>query len=319
MGITASSVNAVVARWFPNREIDVSRAETGVSTPVFRVIINGDILWVRLGEDPGERRDGEVAAHERLVAAGVPVPDVIRYEAAPPELDRCIALTSHMPGVPLADLDADSTDGWLTNIAREVGRTLAQINSIPVRGFGWASESSEEDRPVAEHGDRATWTAEYRNACSIIAESGAFDSKTVGALHTGIEQWAQLPDSTTGSLAHGDFDSTHIYVDPEDRTYHGFIDFGEIRGADPLYDLGHLLLHDGEAGRPRLFPHILDGYGTVTPLPADAMDQIRLQALAIVARALAIQLGRPPSSYRDWLTARLTILVRPQEPALHQK
>lgn len=311
------SIIAVVARWFPNCEIDVSLAETGISTPVFRVLIQGEIFWVRLGENPDERRDGEVAAHRRLVVDGAPIPEVIRYEAAPPELDRCIVLTSHMPGTPLADLDADSTDGWLTNIAREVGRALAQINRVPARGFGWASESSEAGFPVAEHADRSMWTAEYRNACRIIAASGMLDSTTVGAFRNGIEQWAQLPNSTTGSLSHGDFDTTHIYVDPEYHALTGFIDFGELRGADPFYDLGHLLLHEGEAGRPRLFPHVLNGYSDVSPLPDDAMDQTRMQALAIRVRALAIQMNRPPSAYRDWLGERLTTLVT-QGPELYQ-
>jgi Ser/Thr protein kinase RdoA (MazF antagonist) len=102
-----------------------------------------------------------------------------------------------------------------------------------------------------------------------------------------VECWAALPGSATSYLAHGDLDSTHLYVDPASarKTFTGIIDFGEIRGADPLYDLGHLLLHDGEGGRPVLLPHLLAGYAQVTPLPDDATDAIRLQALAIGARA----------------------------------
>lgn len=53
MGITASSVITILARWFPGREIDVSRADTGVSTPVFRVQIDDEPLWARLGEKSG--------------------------------------------------------------------------------------------------------------------------------------------------------------------------------------------------------------------------------------------------------------------------
>lgn len=40
-----------------------------------------------------------------------------------------------------------------------------------------------------------------------------------------------------GYLAHGDFDTTHIYQD--NGRYTGIIDFGEIRGADRWYDLGY--------------------------------------------------------------------------------
>lgn len=313
------SIVAVVARWFPNREIDVSLAETGMSTPVFRVLIDEEVLWVRLGEEPGERRDGEAAAHRRLVADGLPVPEVMRYEAHPPELDRSIMLTAHIRGIPLSDLELDSRDGPIANAAREAGRALAKINRVPVQGFGWAFASSEAAIPVAEHRTRSSWAGEYREASRVVVESNVLEPEVARTLHTDIERWAQVPDSTTGALAHGDFDTTHVYVDPERLVFTGIIDFGELRGADALYDLGHLWLHEGEQGRPRLFPYILDGYGEVTPLPTDAMEQIRIRSLAIGIRALAIQLGRPPSTYRGWLTERLAHLVRPRKPGLHQE
>lgn len=299
-------VRPVVARWFPHGEISIFRAESGVSTPVFRVLVSDKPFWVRLGEEPGERRNGEVAAHRLLYAGGIPVPEVIRYEPCPPELDRSITLTSHVPGMPLADVQAGS---WLPTLAADVGRLLAHINRIPVHGFGWAYASDEHGVPAGEHPSRSGWAREYVSAVRVVRESDVLDGAAVDWLEAAVGQWTQVPDRATASLAHGDFDTTHIHVDPDDGTLVGVIDLGELRGADPLYDLGHLLLHDGEAGRPRMFPHILSGYAEVSPLPDRVMDQIRLQALVIGTRALAIQLGRPPTPYRNWLLDRLRTLI----------
>lgn len=47
----------------------------------------------------------------------------------------------------------------------------------------------------------------------------------------------------------------------------------------------------------------------MVPLPDDAMDQLRLQALVIGTRALAVQFGRPPSPCRDWLAGRICALT----------
>lgn len=122
-----------------------------------------------------------------------------------------------------------------------------------------------------------------------------------------------MPGSSGAHLAHGDFDGTHIYIDPDNGTFTGIIDFGEIRGTDLVYDLGHLLLHDGQAERPAIFPYVLTGFSRVIPQPDDVSDGIRLQALAIATRALAIQLKRPPSTYRNWLQSRIETMIRERE------
>ena len=55
-------------------------------------------------------------------------------------------------------------------------------------------------------------------------------------------------DDPPSRLAHGDFDATHIYQ--RDGLYTGVIDFGEMRGAEPHYDLAYFLVQD-PAGRCR--------------------------------------------------------------------
>jgi Ser/Thr protein kinase RdoA (MazF antagonist) len=92
-------------------------------------------------------------------------------------------------------------------------------------------------------------------------------------------------DGDQGWLAHGDFDATHIFQ--ADGCYAGIIDFGEIRGADRWYDLGHFHLHDGERVPMPLLPWLLAGYRSVIPLPDDAEPRIAFASMLIAIRALA--------------------------------
>ena len=75
------------------------------------------------------------------------------------------------------------------------------------------------------------------------------------------------------ALAHGDFDPTHVYA--ARGRYSGIIDFGEIRGAPPLYDAAHWALQGP------LEP-LLAGYAEIATLP-DGHEQI-------IAR-LSIEIG----------------------------
>lgn len=77
-------------------------------------------------------------------------------------------------------------------------------------------------------------------------------------------------------LAHGDFDCTPIFQ--RDGRLTGFIDFGELRGAEPSYDLGHFLLHDGETGPFALFDDVVAGYRERAPVDLEA---VRASGLAL--------------------------------------
>jgi aminoglycoside phosphotransferase (APT) family kinase protein len=299
-------VHAVLARWFPERAVTITQAGTGVSTPVFAVEVDDGMYYARLGEEPGERRDAEVAAHRILTGAGVPVPAIVRYESAPAELDRSIQLTSRMPGGALADLPAGE---WLPEVGRAAGEALARINAVPVRGYGWVRDITRDGVLVAEHVSRAAWAKEYVDAAETLAGSPILGSGHAARVMACVRRWAALSCPSASHLAHGDFDTTHVYIDPASGAFTGIIDLGEIRGADRLYDLGHLLLHDGEAGRPTVLPPVVRGYAGRVPVPDEAMDDIRLQAIAIATRALAIQLRRAPGPYRDWLEQRLIALA----------
>ncbi|HWK81655.1 MAG TPA: hypothetical protein VNP95_12865, partial [Thermomicrobiales bacterium] len=105
------ALDALLARWLPGVAISMMPAASGGSTPVWRVDTEaiqdnegGETFYLRLAEEPGERRTGEVRVHQLLHAAGVLIPDVVAWEDRPPELDRAATLTRAVPGLPLKEL-----------------------------------------------------------------------------------------------------------------------------------------------------------------------------------------------------------------------
>jgi aminoglycoside phosphotransferase (APT) family kinase protein len=300
--VPEAAVRSLLARWFPGQTVALARVGAGASTPVYRVTVEGEVTYLRLGEEPGERRDAEVRVHELVRALGIAVPEILRWEREPPELDRSAALTSRMPGVPLDEFTGDATDAL-----RRAGRELTHVNAIPVVGYGWVDFVRGDDRHLAAgHATRGAWAAEYVAAAETVVAARILPGATHAALRDAICAWADWPDRSPSRLAHGDFDISHIYVDPGSGAYQGIIDFGEIRGTDPCYDLGHALVQAGDAPGRVAFEGIVAGYAGVAPVDLDA---VRLQAVAIATRALAIQLGRPPNAYRQFLAARLDDLL----------
>ncbi|HWV36707.1 MAG TPA: phosphotransferase, partial [Thermomicrobiales bacterium] len=233
---------------------------------------------------------------------------VVAWEAAPPELDRSAALTTRVPGVALLDLSSLSGDQRAL-AARAAGRDLARIHQVAVRGFGWVDTVDPVDGSlIAEHSTRSAWASEYEDAGREILRSHIFSPADCSRLRDTLNRWLAQPEREMSVLAHGDFDATHIFVDPETGAYTGIIDFGEIRGADPLYDFGHAMLQDTQPGRSPIFPDLLTGYRDIAPLPGDAHSAIRDQAIVIGTRQLAIFLRRS-SPYAPMLASQLATVL----------
>ncbi len=262
----ARAVQALVERWLPGQTVVIERMGAGVSTPVYRVTVANEVSYLRLGEEPGERRDAEVRVHELVRHLGVSVPKILRWEREPLEIDRSAALTSGMPGIPLAEFSGDASEAL-----HQAGRDLARINAIPVVGYGWVDVVAGKDRHlVAKHPTRAAWATEYLAAVDTVIAANVLSDTRAGiisaTLRRTVREWADLPEQGTSRLAHGDFDHSHIYVDPVTGAYQGLIDFGEIRGTDPLYDLGQALVNAGDEREWLAFSEIVAGYATISPV-----------------------------------------------------
>jgi len=279
----------------------IERAIGGMSTPVYRLLREGECLYLRVSEDRDGSMRAEAAVHDHLRAAGVSVPEVLAVDDAP-EIGRGVMLVREMPGEPLADALVD-TDR--VPILRAAGRDLARINAVGVEGFGWI----RRDEPVWPlRGEDATYEGFVTGASASVAlVADRLTSLERRALHARFEQ--ATADQPTGRLVHGDFDATHIYQCH--GSYAGVIDLGEMRGAESHYDLAYFHVQDTGAA---MLGELVAGYAEVTAVPADFEDRIGRSAVVIVATQLARWIGRDGIESLDrqsgrWWLARLRALL----------
>jgi aminoglycoside phosphotransferase (APT) family kinase protein len=95
-------------------------------------------------------------------------------------------------------------------------------------------------------------------------------------------------------LAHGDFDPTHVFV--ARGRYAGVIDFGEIRGAPPLYDVAQWALY--APAEP-----LLAGYGQLATLPDGHLQIVARLSIEIGNEMLERIAGRGNDAYERVLHA----------------
>jgi Ser/Thr protein kinase RdoA (MazF antagonist) len=194
--------------------------------------------------------------------------------------------------------------GWRSCTA---GRDVAVINSVPVAGFGWLRRDGSEQL-TAELPSYGQFAGSYLPSPWPGRLSKLFDQRQLDVLHALAAAEKDRP-LRGGHLAHGDLDVTHIYAHA--GRYSGIIDFGEMRGADSCFDLGHFLLHDGETRPARLFSSFLEGYLQVSPLADGYCEAIRTSAILLGLR----QLSRWLSPERGYSLSEPLVQVRAAELA----
>jgi aminoglycoside phosphotransferase (APT) family kinase protein len=297
----SAALREIAARLLPgNGWPEVKRAETGVSTPVYRIRRGETTLYLRLAEKPEASLAPEALAHDLLRARGVRAPEVVYFQPIHDELQRSVLVTTEIPGSPIS---RNHRGVDLSAVLLEAGRDLAIINEIGVEGFGWvrrdrlAINRLEAELPTLSAfalGDLETHLA----ALPTFLTAREIDE--IRRTFARNDAWL---DADLAVLAHGDLDASHIYH--LDGKYTGIIDFGEIRGTDRFYDLGHFALHDGETIPYPVLPHLLKGYQEFAPLPPDHEQRIQLWSLLIGVRALARSANWPQVTYQSHLTGAI--------------
>jgi len=309
--VELSTIEDLVARALPrSTHSTVERVEEGASTAVYKVRRAGEVYYVRVLPEQGASFAPEARAHRLLRERGVKVPEVIYVDACDIMLGRSVMVTTEIAGQRVGHC----RDGrGVRRVLMEAGRDLAAINSVPVDGFGWIRRhNGEDDHLAGEHRGYREFARDHLEDDLALLGAHTLDPHEVAAIHEVIERYDSLLDVEDARLAHGDFDATHIFQ--RAGRYTGIIDFGEIRGVDPFYDLRHFKLHDGETISAPVLPYLLEGYTSVAPLPPDYEQRIAVAALLIGVKALAHQLAKPPGAgsqpYIAWLLASIQANVK---------
>jgi aminoglycoside phosphotransferase (APT) family kinase protein len=261
--------------------VAVERASGGRVVVVYRATVDGVRYYLRLAEEPGQDLTTDALVLERLRALGAHVPGVITASAATAVFPRSWMIMTAVPGRSMAQ--GGGTDEQARQAAMAAGRDAAVINSVPVSGFGWLHRDGSSQLTAELPSYR-----QFVVSCLPQPWPGrlceAFDQRQLDAL-LALIAGEQDRSIHGGHLAHGDLDLTHIYAHA--GRYSGIIDFGEMRGADCYFDLGHFLLHDGATRPAWLFSSFLKGYLQVNPLPDDHFQAIRASAILLGLRQLS--------------------------------
>jgi Ser/Thr protein kinase RdoA (MazF antagonist) len=267
----------------------VVRTPAGVAAQVYRVHAAGGTVYVRIAEDQDDDLSVDAALLEHLRALGLRVPQVVHVEPFDQALGRSVLITGEVAGEPLAGCRDQRA---ARRIAHAAGRDLALLNSVDVRGFGWIRRQPPA-WPL-----RATSLSYAAFVTSDLPDPWP---GPLGRLFTLAELkrlWAlgdreSHRDLASATLAHGDFDTTAIFQ--LDGDYSGLIDFGEVRGTEPLFDLGHFHLWEHQRSPLPLWEELVAGYGEVAPLPAGYQELVGRSATLLGFRQLARWLGPPRS------------------------
>ena len=275
---------------------------SGVSTWVYQLQYGPETFYLRVLPEADATFAPEIAVHQRLCALGLRVPQVVAAEQHHALLARPVMVTTAIHGWPLRVSDP-SDHRLLARVLREAGAELAVLNQVPVAGFGWVQRhASTGAQLVGEYPSYRAWVdALLTGPVADLAGTLLTDADR-RMIQDAVVTWSDHRVAVPARLAHGDLDLTHIFH--LHGHYTGIIDFGEIRGADPWYDLAHFRLHDGESLPVTTLSWLLDGYRRVTPLPPDLDVQLAFDGLVNGLVALTRrqrQGGRPESRYTRFL------------------
>jgi aminoglycoside phosphotransferase (APT) family kinase protein len=263
----------------------VARTPAGVAAQVYRVEAAERVLYVRIAEEDHEDLSVDAALLEHLGAEGLHVPPVVHVEPFDQDLGRSVLLMGEIAGAPLA-LCRDERAA--RRVAHVAGAELAVLNGVGVQGFGWVQRRAPVWPLRGIFRDYGEFVGSYLPdpwPGPLAALFSASELDWLGEL-VANERRRELDGAR---LAHGDFDTTPIFQ--ADGRYTGLIDFGEIRGTEPLFDLGHFLLHDQESTPIPLVLDLLAGYGEVVALPDGHEELVRRSAILLGLRQLARWLG----------------------------
>jgi aminoglycoside phosphotransferase (APT) family kinase protein len=279
--------------------VSTGRASGGHVVVVYRAIVDGVRYYLRLAEEPGQDLTTDALVLERLRARDVRVPEVVAASPPTAAFPRSWMIMAEVPGRSIAH---GATDAEARRAATAAGRNVAVINSLAVAGFGWLQRDGSEQL-TAELPSYSQFVVSYLPAPWPGRLREVFDLRRLDALHA-LAVAEQNRPLRRGHLVHGDLDVTHIYAHA--GRYSGIIDFGEMRGADSYFDLGHFLLHDGETRPARLFSSFLEGYRQVSPLSDGHREAIRASAILVGLR----QLSRWLSPERDYPPSKPLVQLR---------
>jgi len=279
--VDSDALKALLIRIFGSSvTIDFERTPEGTSCQTYRLTRGNDRYYLRVAEERHEDLSVDADILRRLHQAGAHVPDVVHVERFDEGLQRSVLIMIEIAGVSLAKITSAEV---AARVVRDAAADAASINAIEVDGFGWLDRRRPGWPP---RGQLASYGAFVESGLPEAGIRRVRLGQLLSPDHLdrieAIISAEQVRPVSIARLAHGDLDATHIYCDG--ASYTGIIDFGELRGAEPEFDLGHFLLDDCDENPTPLFEHFLAGYRDAASKTLNVRlnlddDQIRRSAI----------------------------------------
>jgi tRNA A-37 threonylcarbamoyl transferase component Bud32 len=277
---------------------NIERVLSGSSTYVYRIQVSEDTFYVRILPENNLSFGMEVTVHSLVRQKKVHVPEVIYFEHHNEALGMSMMIVKEIPGSNVKD--CSSIDAY-ADILYEAGKQIAVVNQVRADGFGWLKTGKEENGTTlrGEKNSLQEYIYEFLEEDLSLLSNNIFNKSDTSQIGNLINTGTQLMSRHESSLVHGDFDDTHIFH--KGGRYTGIIDFGEIQGNSPLYDLGHYKLHEGQSNSFHGFNFLVKGYKEFADLSFDDQLEIDLWALWIGVRRLGRIYNRTWGKYHEHL------------------
>lgn len=242
--------------------------QEGVSTEVYKLQNGKQELFLRLA-DEGNNISTEVMAYELIEKLGVSAPRVVYYEDFNNLINRSFCITTKINGESYKKVKKETNKEELA----KAGEDIAKVNTIRIKGFGWLDRSKEAANTIVgtykSYYDFVLKKSRIEYYLKNLTDSNILTTKIADDFINVFEKRKHILDFKQAYLAHGDFDTGHIFI--YKGKYSGIIDFGDIRATSRYHDLAHIYTHNNYA-----LEHIVKGYERVTKLENDYMEKIEM-------------------------------------------
>lgn len=268
-------VGAIAAAVTGEPTAPISRITIGETNEVYEVRSSQELI-LRINHTTPENFDREEWALDQALAAGLPVPKIVRRGVVEDQGDRrYYEVQGKLPGIPFATLiDRGMPLEQCRMVTREAGSMLARLHRVPTEGFGDIDATGKGEHPTLQ-----AWftriTSKQAQLHKVFEDAGrdpAVCSRAVGLLRSADP----LFEGAKPHLVHDDFAPKHVLVTYDDGLPHvsGLLDFELAKSGYLGHELPEWQLRHA-ASAP--IQWLLEGYGGMGT-PAN-MERQRITAL----------------------------------------
>ena len=271
--------------------LSIEKMNDNFSTTVWRIKTSDTTLYLRYHEKEDEALanlfEPEAIALEQVKKAGARVPGVVSWNDDCSYFPRPFIILSEVKGTSLTKDLQDKTQ--IESVLYEAGRDLALINSVKTIKFGYCNDRQTKKNQKVTGNDNSWYDfikCPEQESLVLFQKKGLLTEHDAHRIQKAFAENRNAFSISTGYLAHGDFDFSHIFH--TNGKYSGIIDFGDKRSFDPVYDLAHFNMYE-----PKFMKYVKRGW-IERVIAEDLHPELDLQSLdtRIQFYTLAIALNK---------------------------